>query len=149
MKPLTSRDQYSSCARPDSISETGTTTWLTPPYVHSISAACPAVRDSAPVLVFLGLLESVRGTAQYWRFQPIQPTPQYLVNLLYCQLRFSYTVWTTTTFQGFPKPSSSDAELLEYPERTALSKCSGTPPAALHPFQPLSVDISSTATILQ
>jgi hypothetical protein len=36
---------------------------LMPPYVHSISAGRPAVPDSAPVLVFLGLLESAKGTA--------------------------------------------------------------------------------------
>ena len=61
-KPLTCRDQYSSCAPRLNIPNRDHHL-LMPPYVHSISAGRPAVPDSAPVLVFLGLLESARGTA--------------------------------------------------------------------------------------
>jgi hypothetical protein len=60
-RPLTSRDQYSSCAPRLNIPNKDHHL-LMPPYVHSISAGRPAVPDSA-VLVFLGLLESARGTA--------------------------------------------------------------------------------------
>src|SRR5580692_10701618 len=61
-KALTSRDQYSSCAPRLNIPNRDHHL-LMPPSVHSISAGRPAVPDSAPVLVFLGLLESARGTA--------------------------------------------------------------------------------------
>ena len=58
-KPLTSRDQYSSCAPRLNIPNRDHHLLMSP-YVHSISAGRPAVPDSAPVLVFLGLLESAR-----------------------------------------------------------------------------------------
>jgi len=57
LKPLTCRDQYSSCAPRLNIPNRDHHL-LMPPYVHSISAGRPAVPDSTPVLVFPGLLES-------------------------------------------------------------------------------------------